>query len=235
MGTPTPPSLVDAFCRNGVEGQDYNTIPIPSQVGVSPELASFSTGFPPATRTPRNQGGIPPRGKDMNGILRMMSAHTAWIAAGGSYTFNADVVTYQGGYNIGAVIRSALDPTRYYLCQVPNNTLDPDVDATGWKAFTPFDTPLGTQAQNIDAGAQTVAVLESTGFLDLNPNAGDTTLTDVTGGSVGQIVIITNMDAANSLTIQAGAGIRMAGDVTLLQNGSISLRRRTGFQWVAMS
>lgn len=235
MGTPTPPSLVEAFCTNGVNGVDYNTIPIPTQVGVSPELASFSTGFPPATRTPRNLGGIPPRGKDMNGILRMISAHTAWLAAGGSYTFNPDVVTYQSGYNVGAVIRSAIDPTRYYLNQSANNQNDPDVDATGWKAFTPFDTPLDTQAQNIAAGAQTVVVSESTGFLDLTPNAGNTTLTDITGGSVGQIVVVSNLHASNSLTIQAGSTIRMAGNLTLLQNGSISFRRRTAGQWVALS
>lgn len=235
MGTPTPPSLVEAFCTNGSEGVDYNNIPIPTQVNISPELASFSTGFPPATRTPRNQGGIPPRGKDMNGILRMISAHTAWLAAGGTYTFNADVVTYQGGYNVGAVVRSVADPTRYYLNQQANNTNDPDVDATGWKSFTPFDTPLGTQAQNIAAGAQVVAVSESTGFLDLNPNVGGTTLTDITGGSVGQIIIVSNVHASNSLTIQAGSSIRMSGDLTLLQNGSISFRRRTAGQWVAMS
>jgi hypothetical protein len=98
---------------------------------------------------------------------------------------------------------------------------------------------LGTdvQADTIAAGSQTVA-LDSTdvGFLDLTPNAGDTTLTNITGASDGQLVIVSNLDAANSLTIQANADIRMSSDLTLLENQSIGLRYSDDLGvWVAFA
>ena len=235
MGTPVPPSVVEAFCAGGTVDVDYTLIPIPSQVGVSPELASFTTGFPLATRTPRTLGGIPPRGLDMNGILFMLSGHVAYQAAGNFYAFNADVVTVAGGYNLGAIIRSVTNPDIFFKSLTNNNTTDPDVSPTTWQAFSPFSTPTSTQATNIAAGAQVQAVDASTGFLDLTPNAGATTLTNLTGGTIGQIVTVTNLHASNSLTVQTNANIRMASNLTLLQNGSISLRRRTATQWVAMS
>lgn len=235
MGTPVPPSVVAAFTFGGVVDVDFTIIPVPSQVGVSPELASFETGFPPATRLPRTSGGIPPRGLDMNGIDYMLSAHTAWVAAGGHYSFNADVVTVQGGYNLGAILRSAVDPTLFFMSTVADNVVDPDVALTNWKAFSPMATPVGTQAANVAAGAQVVAVSPGTGFLDLTPNAGATTITNLTGGAIGQIVTVSNLSGANAMTLQSNANIRMSGDVTLLQNNSLSLRRRTLTQWVAMS
>lgn len=235
MGAPVPPSLVAAFTFGGTADVDYTIIPVPSQVGVSPELASFTTGFPPATRTARTAGGIPPRGLDMNGILFMTSAHIAWAASGMSYVFNADVVTVQGGYNIGAIVRSAADPSQYFYNTTTNNVNNPDSVVTGWVPFSPIAVPTGTQAGNVAAGSQVVAVTTGAGFLDLTPNAGASTVTNFTGGAIGQIITITNMHASNSLTIQSNANIRMAGDLTLLQNGNISLRRRTSTQWVAMS
>jgi hypothetical protein len=93
--------------------------------------------------------------------------------------------------------------------------------------------PLEPQAQNVDAGAQVVAVGTDTGFLDLTPNLGATTLTNLTGGRIGQTVTVTNMHASNQLVVQANASIRMSGSLTLLQNGSVTLRRRTAAQWVA--
>jgi hypothetical protein len=235
MSTPAPPAVVAAFTFGGTVDVDYTIIPVPSQISVSPELASFTTGFPPATRTARNAGGIPPRGLDMNGILYMVSAHTAWASAGGQYQFNADVVTIQGGYGLGAVLQSASDPTRFYLNVLADNVNDPDSVGTGWKAFSPMSTPVGSQSANVGAGSQVVALEDSAGFLDLTPNVGATTLTNLTGGSIGQIVTVTNLHASNPLTIQSNANIRMSGDLTLLQNNSISLRRRTVTQWVAMS
>ena len=235
MSTPVPPSLFAAFTFGGALGVDYNLIPVPSQIGVSPELASFTTGFPPATRTPRTSGGIPPRGLDMNGILYMATAHIAWQAAGGSYAFNIDVVTVQGGYAVGAIVQSASDPTKFFYNTLAGNTNNPDSVLTGWTSFSPMAMPVGTQAATVAAGAQVVAVTGDTGFLDVTPNAAGSTITNLTGGNIGQIVTVTNVHASNQLTIQSNANIRMSGNLSLLQNNSITLRRRTSTQWVAMS
>jgi hypothetical protein len=235
MTTPVPPSLVEAFCAAGTVDVDYSVIPVPSQIGVSPEIASFDTGFPPATRTARTSGGIPPRGKDMNGVLRMATAHNAWVAAGNFYTFNQDVVDVAGGYRLGAILISATSKTRFYQSMVDGNTNDPDSVLTGWKAFSLSSLAADTSAQTPAAGSVTVAVPDGAGFVDLTPSAGATTVTNFTGGSVGDIITVSNLHASNPLTIQANANIRMAGDLTLVQNNSLSFRKRTTTQWVAMS
>lgn len=235
MSTPTPPSLVAAFTFGGVVNVDYTIIPVPSQVGTSPELASFTTGFPPATRTPRTSGGIPPRGLDMNGILYMATAHVAWAASGNPYIFNPDVVSVTGGYNVGAVVASAVTPSLRFMSLTTNNTQNPDVATTGWLPFNIAGAPTETQAPSVAAGSQTIAISNRYGFIDLNAAAGAATITDFVGGDVGQIITVTSLHATNSVTIQANANIRMSGDLTLLQNNSISLRKRTSTQWVAMS
>lgn len=235
MGTPVPPSLVAAFTFGGTVNVDYSIIPVPTQIGVSPELASFTTGFPPATRVARNLGGIPPRGLDMNGILFMISSHTSWVANGNTYSFNADVVAVEGGYNQYAIIRSVADPTKFFMSLTANNTDNPDVTPTNWLGFSPFALPTDTVPANIATGAHTVTIDGKTGFLDLTPNAGASTLTNLVGGNIGQIVTVSNQHASNPLTIQANANIRMVSDLTLLQNSVITLRRRTSSQWVPLS
>src|SRR5581483_8309324 len=158
MSMIVPPSVAEPFCAGGVVGTDLTLpIPVPSQIAVSPELASFATGFPPATRLPKTSGGIPPRGKDMNGSLYTVTAHNAWVAAGGTYAFNADVVSVSGGYPVGAIIRSNADPTLFFLNLTADNTNDPNSVLTGWMALTPrysSSAPsAGTHADNVLPGA----------------------------------------------------------------------------------
>jgi len=199
-------------------------IPVPTQVSVSPELASFTTGFPPATRLPKTSGGIPPRGKDMNGILYTITAHTAWVAAGGTYAFNSDVVSLSGGYPVGAIIRSATDPTLFFLNLTANNTNNPDSVLTGWMALTPqysSSAPTaGTHADNVLPGA-------SDYYLDVDTTAGAITLNGFVAQRDGQRITITNT-GANALTIgnlagSAGNQVRASSVTTLLQNDSMTI------------
>lgn len=136
MGTPTPPTVSIGFAVDGDRSVIPDTLPVTSG------NASYSLGFPPRTRTNLIDGGIPPDGLDMNGILYELGANIAWITAGGQYGFSADVVTNQGGYNVGAIVHSAANDQTYWLCISPDNILDPDVDSTGWFGFAvvPFLT-----------------------------------------------------------------------------------------------
>lgn len=237
MPTPAPPSLVEAFAING----DKTIIPIPSQVPVSPELASFNDGFPPATRTPKAEGGIPPRGLDMNGILYMISAHTAWLAAGGGYAFNSAVVTVQGGYAVGAVVRSSVDPAIYFYNTTNNNTNNPDSVVTGWVPFSPIGIPAGSAVAVPPAGpTDNFPLLPEVGFLDFNPTGGDATISGFAGGVNGQDLIVTNIHPTNKITLLAFGGgsssgnqLRMAANITLLQYMSARMRKSTGIgKWV---
>jgi hypothetical protein len=241
MGAPVPPSLVAAFTFGGTVDVDYTIIPVASQVGISPELASFTTGFPPATRTARTSGGIPPRGLDMNGILYMTSAHTAWAASGMSYTFNADVVTVQGGYNLGAIVRSAANPARYFYNILADNTNDPDSVLTGWVPFSPLSGTSTLQTIVPTPGpSDNYPINFGIGFLDINPTGGACNITGMTAGFDGQLVTVTNIHASNSVTLNALNGgssapnqFRMAADMTLLQYSSLTFRYSSAIaMWV---
>jgi len=238
--TPTPPSLVQAFAIIG----DRNTIPIvPSP---TPGAASFNLGFPPATMTDPTAGGIPPDGEDMNGILYMLSAHIAWLAAGGCYHFNADVVTVQGGYGVGQIVQSAVTPTTFYLNTVAGNANDPDSVITGWLAYNPAGGAVGLQTTVLPAGTSSdLALSLGAGFLDLNPTTGAADLTgiDHTNATDGQFLIVSNINGSNMVTLKtldvsSGAlnRFRLPADITLPQYNNVTLRYSSAIAlWVPAS
>lgn len=233
MGALVPPSVVAAFTFGGTPDVDYAIIPVASQVGVSPELASFVTGFPPATRMARTSGGIPPRGLDMNGILFMTTGHIAWMSGGNGYVFNDDVVTVAGGYNVGAILRSAVNPAVHFFNTQADNITDPDdVGALGWLPFNPVSAgATGDQSVTATAGANAVA-LDSIGvaFLDVDTTAGAADITDLTGAANGQIVTVTN-GGPNSLDVSF-----VPGGLTILSGESFTARYRASVPtWVPIS
>ncbi len=127
MGIATPPNVTEAFATSGTA----NTIPVASQIGITPGAASFTDGFPPLTATPIGSGGIPPSVGDMNGILKMLSAHIAFLQSGAGYQFNSTIATAIGGYNIGAVLLAA-DNSGYWMNLANNNSTNPDTGGANW-------------------------------------------------------------------------------------------------------
>lgn len=115
------------FAESGTK----NTIPVASQIGVTPGLASFTDGFPPLTMTPLAAGGVPPRGQDFNGILYFLSAATRWQQAGGSYSFDPTFAAAIGGYPKGAVLLAA-DGQGFWISTTDSNTANPDTGGAGW-------------------------------------------------------------------------------------------------------
>jgi hypothetical protein len=108
-----------------------NTIPTPSQIGITTGAASLTDGFPPITFTPLSSGGQPPFGADFNGILKALSAGVRWSNAGGVYARDSTFQTAIGGYPKGAIIaNSTFD--NLYLNLSENNTTDPDSGGAGW-------------------------------------------------------------------------------------------------------
>lgn len=67
-------------------------------------LASINGGFPEITMTPKDDGGVPPDGKDLNGFLNVLSGFYFYTQIGGKYTFNSDVSSAIGGYPQGAIL-----------------------------------------------------------------------------------------------------------------------------------
>lgn len=132
MPVPTPPEITEPFGKNATNPANITLpIPIPTQVGTDAGAASFDTGFPPATMIPIVAGGVPPYGQDMNGILYMITAHTAYLQAGQNYKFSASVSTAITGYAKGAVLAMA-DDTGLWISTAAANTANPDTAGTNW-------------------------------------------------------------------------------------------------------
>lgn len=124
-----------------------NTIPVASQIGVTPGAASFTDGFPPLTMTPLAAGGVPPYGADFNGILNFLSAAARWAQAGASYPYDAAFAASIGGYPKGAVLWNA-DATGLWFNLADNNTSNPDSGGANWLAL-PSGIATTAEAQGL--------------------------------------------------------------------------------------
>lgn len=122
MPTPLikPVTIPEPFAINGQK----NTIPTTT---VTPGAASLDQGFPALTMTPVQQGGVPPSGKDFNGIFNWITQHLSWINAGGIYTFDATLAAFIGGYPVGMVLQSN-NGLASYVNVVANNSADFNTD-----------------------------------------------------------------------------------------------------------
>lgn len=123
-----PGKIQVAFATGGGK----NTIPVASQIGVTPGAASYNDGFPPLTRTPLVSGGVPPSGADMNGILYEISLVERWLCAGGQFKYDSAFSAAVGGYPRSAVLNSTNSDIQW-ISTADNNTTDPDsVSSANW-------------------------------------------------------------------------------------------------------
>lgn len=178
------------FANSGTK----NTIPVASQIGVTPGLASFTDGFPPLTMTPLAAGGVPPYGADFNGILNFLSAGTRWTQAGGAYVYDSAFSTAIGGYPKGAMLLKA-DQSGYWVSTADNNTSNPDTGGGGW-----LDPLLGRLLN--------VRIFSTPGVSVYTPTAGTNSIIveGVGGGGAGGGVPATPSGYAAASTGGGGAG-----------------------------
>lgn len=205
MPTPVvrPSNYPLPFANSGTK----NTIPTPA---TGTGKASFTEGFPAVTMMPIVAGGIPPEGKDFNGILYDITTHTVWVNAGGQYQFDAALSAEIGGYPAGMVLQNNAG-TASYVSAVANNTTDfnttPSSIGTLWlpysgKAFSnvTINTTGGTTVLTaIQAASKFITV---TGTL-----TGNATLT--LPAALGEWTIINATTGAFSVTAIAlgGSGV----------------------------
>ncbi len=134
MSVPVPPVVTQAF---GFDADPaFITVPIPDTQPIDPVRASYEFGFPPVTFAPEVSGGLPPDGRDFNGILNTVTAHCAYIQAGQPYAFNAAVPAALTGYGAGAQLGMS-DGSGFWFNLTANNAVDPDTSTTsanGWTA-----------------------------------------------------------------------------------------------------
>lgn len=148
------------FASNG----DKNTIPVAPAAGGA---ASMTSGFPAITMQPIASGGIPPSGKDMNGILYQLSQHQVWLNAGGMYKFNAAFATTIGGYPKGAVLQTD-DELSAYISTMDGNQHNLNSDTTGWRAYG--GKVMEDKVTNVVDLIYPVGVIIDFGVTSFNPN-----------------------------------------------------------------
>lgn len=94
--------------------------------------AAYDSGFPPVTMTAVSAGGIPPHGKDFNGLMYDITAAIRFAQAGGLYTYNAGFAGDIGGYAKGAIL-AGVATTAVWLNTTDDNLTDPEgSDSAGW-------------------------------------------------------------------------------------------------------
>jgi len=131
MSLTRPTNLTKVFATSGAK----NSIPVAT---ASPK-ASYTDGFPPVTMLPLSAGGVPPEGKDFNGIFFDITSHTLWVNAGGQYQFDAALSTAIGGYPAGMVLQNNAGTTSY-VSSINNNTTDfnttPSAIGVSWMPYS---------------------------------------------------------------------------------------------------
>lgn len=106
MQTLTQPTLLKKpFAEDG----DRNVIPLDNTDGTDPvadpdeaQRADLTVGFPPITGLLPANGGIPPERKDFNALGYLTTVYDWFYQAGGTFTWNDDIVEAIGGYPEGA-------------------------------------------------------------------------------------------------------------------------------------
>lgn len=213
MPTPLikPATMFEPFARIGTK----NVIPVAASATIG--RASYEVGFPGATMTPVQSGGVPPAGADFNGIFNHITQHLAWVNAGGQYTFDADLVTFTGGYKIGAVVQSN-DGLSSYVNAVNNNTVNfnstPAAIDVSWKRYAGKCVIDYIDQEIINFGATSVPQYVNanytalkTGDLWTNTSAGSFTITlpdPPTNANILRIQDVAGTWSSRPLTINPG-------------------------------
>lgn len=196
----TPKVLRTPFASQG----DFNEVPQTNDQ--TQGLVSVAYGFPPITSlSVETEGGIPPKRRDMNGALNLLSTHNFSSQNGGIYTFNQDVSDAIGGYAKGAVLGYVDSNGDYFnLVSLKNNNTanfntNPSYigDGVNWKKISadkymtncllevPQDIKLelNNGTLTLKAGSK-VYVPNGAGKFDVVTISADKTITTTSGGIV---------------------------------------------------
>lgn len=116
-------------------GSYIRTVPVASQMGVTAGAWSYTDGSVPLNFEEVSLGGVPPDGRDFNGLLNVVSAHNRWAISGGPVPWDGTFSTAIGGYPMGAVVQSVSTFGKMWVSTADDNTTDPDTGGANWMSF----------------------------------------------------------------------------------------------------
>lgn len=202
----SPPVIVIPFANAGAR----NSIPVPSQIGVNDGAASLTDGFPPRTMLPIPPG-IPPDGKDLNGILFDATSHIVWMQAGGRYYWDSAVAA-AGGYPLYALLASTGSPTLLWLNLSAGNATDPDGGSPAdWQGVQLGGSASGVLTPSALAAGDTnnwnPGSLAGIGRIQVSYDSGGTSnLTGMVAAADGTRIILTNVSSYAGMISAEAAG-----------------------------
>ena len=123
--TLTYPTLIPQPFASTPAGPNFGGVNAIPQASNAP-LASLADGFPMQTMLALAAGGVPPSGKDFNGIFNLITQHTSWLNAGGWYAFSSSLATAIGGYPIGAALQGVTNPQISWISLCAANMANPE-------------------------------------------------------------------------------------------------------------
>ena len=155
-----PETLKLPFANNGQK----NDIPLVAE-GANSNKATLTDGFPPITMKPKDDGGLPPEGKDFNGILYLATSFYFAFQNGWLPTFEQSVSDAIGGYAKGAILWYTAGESRQALQSTKNDNTDnfntdPSVIGTSW---VPVFPDLQTILENMPIGLHVGDLLPNMG------------------------------------------------------------------------
>jgi len=224
--------ITELFAKNATAATINLPVPNATPGPSAPNLASFDTGFPVINFQPITAGGVPPSGKDINGLFYMMSQYGLSMQAGQAILmYDAATQAAIGGYAANALLTKA-SGFGYWLNFIAGNMSNPDTGGTGWSSLTP--DPVGALQLGVAAGTYNnyspAGFDGSIGFLDITPS-GAVIITGVAAGEDGQYLVITNLSGSQTVTLDslnsgslAQNQLRLPGNIVLVQNNGITLR-----------
>lgn len=202
-----PTKIQSAFASGANAAK--NTIPVASQIGITPGAASFADGFPPLTMQPLAAGGVPPSGKDFNGILYAITAVLQWECAGGFFTYDAAFAAANNGYPKGAVLQST-GTNDLWLNQIDSNTTNPDAtdgSAANWVSLASYGIGAVTGLTNANVtltpAQYSKRIITLAGALTGNVQI-------VAPNSQRDYTFINNTTGAYTVTVKTAAGTGIA-------------------------
>jgi hypothetical protein len=240
-GQATPPRLVEPFANSAtactqaapVPGGKTFPFPVPSQQSVLNGAASLTDGFVPLNMTNPTDGGVPPFGIDMNGILFIVSSWAAFFAAGQYPVYDATLQTAMGGYALGARVQQAANPEAFWTSTVSGNMTDPDTGGAGWISSVALYSAAALTGTN-----DVVLPGPSDYVIDVSTSGGAVTYTGFVAQRDGQKVSFTNT-GTNLLNFTALAGSAAGNQLCIptslsaVQNQTYTFQYSTGkSKWI---
>jgi hypothetical protein len=196
---PTPTFIPEPFATAGSKAV------IPDNSGAAGR-ADWHLGFPPITMEAKVAGGIPPDGRDFNGVLYDLSTHVFYSQAGQPYTYSIDISDAIGGYKLGSVIGSADNKTLWYN-NTADNTADPDTNNSGWVSVFTYGS-IGITG--LTGGTRTLSRLESRFGLIVLSGALVSNQSIVFPNDIADWRIVNNCTGAFTVTARTAAGTGVA-------------------------